>query len=46
MIGYESKIGLGIEGGFKTFTLDLEDVNTLNTNLEYDGLFLNGYFHF
>lgn len=46
MIGYESKIGLGIEGGFKTFTLDLEDVNSLNTNLEYDGLFLNGYFHF
>jgi outer membrane protein len=46
LIGYESKTGLGIEGGFKTFTLDLNDASDLDTNLEYDGLFLNGYFHF
>lgn len=46
MVGYESKVGLGIEGGIKTFTIDLEDANDLNTNLEYDGLYLNGYFHF
>lgn len=46
MIGYESKIGLGIEGGFKTFNLELEDASDLNTNLEYDGLYLNGYFNF
>jgi len=46
LIGYESKSGLGIEGGFKTFTLDLNNVNNLDTSLEYDGLFLNGYFHF
>ncbi len=46
MVGYESKVGLGIEGGIKTFTLELEDANDLNTNLEYDGLYLNGYFHF
>ncbi len=46
LIGYESNMGLGIEGGFKTFTLDLNDVNNLDTSLKYDGLFLNGYFHF
>lgn len=46
LIGYESNLGLGIEGGFKTFTLDLNDANNLDTNLEYDGLFLNGYYHF
>jgi outer membrane protein len=46
LIGYESNLGLGIEGGFKTFNLDLNDANNLDTNLEYDGLFLNGYFHF
>jgi outer membrane protein len=46
MIGYESKMGLGVEGGYKTFTLELDGANNLNTNLEYDGLFLNGYFHF
>lgn len=46
LIGYESKIGLGIEGGIKSFSLDLDDANNLNTSLEYDGLYLNGYFHF
>ncbi len=48
LIGYESNSGLGIEGGFKTFTLDLNDAGSsnLDSNLEYDGLFLNGYFHF
>ncbi len=46
MVGYESKIGLGIEGGIKTFSLELDDAADLNTNLEYDGVYLNGYFHF
>ncbi len=46
MVGYESSMGLGIEGGIKTFTLELNDASNLNTNLDYDGLFLNGYFHF
>ena len=46
MIGYESKIGLGIEGGIKTFSIELDDANDLDTDLEYDGLYLNGYFHF
>lgn len=46
MIGYESKIGLGIEGGIKTFNLELDDANDLDTDLEYDGLYLNGYYHF
>ena len=46
MLGYESKVGLGIEGGIKTFTIELDNANNLNTNLEYDGLYLNGYYHF
>lgn len=46
LLGYESDIGLGIEGGLKTFSLELDDVNELNSNLEYDGAFINGYFHF
>jgi len=46
MLGYESGSGLGIEGGIKKFSLELDDVNNLNTNLEYDGIYLNGYFHF
>ncbi len=46
MVGYESKLGLGIEGGIKSFNLELNDADDLNTNLEYDGLYLNGYLHF
>lgn len=45
-LGYESGSGLGIEGGLKTFSLELDDVNNLNSNLKYDGIFVNGYFHF
>ena len=46
MIGYESSLGLGIEGGIKSFSLELDDAGDLNTDLEYDGLYLNGYYHF
>lgn len=46
MLGYESGTGLGIEGGLKSFSVELNDSDSLNTNLEYDGLFLNGYFNF
>ncbi len=46
MMGYETTDGLGISGGFKSFSLELDDVNTLDTDLEYDGLFLNGYINF
>jgi len=46
MLGYESDSGLGIEGGIKKFSLELNDVTDVNTNLEYDGIYLNGYYHF
>ncbi len=46
MMGYEARNGLGITGGFKSFSLELDDVNNLNTDLEYDAIFLNGYINF
>lgn len=46
MLGYESGDGLGVEGGFKYFSLDLNDVDQPDTELEYDGIYLNGYFNF
>jgi len=46
MLGYESGSGLGIEGGIKKFSLELDDINNLNADLEYDGIYLNGYLHF
>lgn len=45
-LGYESSTGLGIEGGFKSFSLQLNDTDNINTDLDYDGLFLNGYYNF
>ena len=46
MLGYQSASGLGFEGGIKKFSLELNDANNLNTNLEYDGIYLNGYIQF
>jgi outer membrane protein len=46
LMGYESGTGLGIEGGYKYFSLDLDNVDASDTDLEYDGIFLNGYVNF
>ena len=46
MLGYDSGSGLGVEGGYKSFSLNLDNVDSLDSNLEYDGLYLNGYFNF
>ncbi len=46
MMGYKSGNGLGIEGGYRYFSLDLDNVNAPDTDLEYDAIYLNGYFNF
>lgn len=46
MLGYDSGNGLGLEGGIKYFSLELDDVNNLDTNLKYDGIYFNGYYNF
>ena len=45
-LGYESGSGLGIEGGLKTFSIELDDADDLDTDIEYDGAYVNGYFRF
>lgn len=45
-LGYQSSSGLGIEGGLKTFSIELDDADDLDTDIEYDGAFVNGYFRF
>ena len=45
-MGYDSGNGLGIEGGIKSYSLELNDPDDAGTDLEYDGLFLNGYYNF
>lgn len=46
MVGYETSAGFGVEGGYKKFSLGLDDASNLNTTIEYDGLYINGYIHF
>jgi len=46
MLGFENGTGLGIAGGIKTFSLELDNSNDSNTDLGYDGLFVNGYLNF
>ena len=46
LLGYDSGNGLGVEGGFKYFSLELDNLDNINNELEYDGVFLNGYFNF
>ncbi len=46
IIGYESEIGLGIEGGIRTFNMELEDEDNFNTDMKFDGVFVNATFHF
>ncbi|MFT5225741.1 MAG: outer membrane protein [Polaribacter sp.] len=46
LVGYESNTGLGIEGGVKAFSLDLNNAGNIDTNVEYNGLYLNGFFYF
>jgi outer membrane protein len=45
-LGYESGTGLGIEGGIKYFSLELNGEENLDSAFEYDALFLNGYINF
>ncbi len=45
-LGYESSYGLGFEGGIKTFSLELGDTSSPDTDYRYDGVFLNGYYNF
>ena len=46
MLGYQSDNGLGIEGGIKYFSLELNDAGNYDTEFEYDALYLNGYINF
>ncbi len=46
VLGYESSFGLGIEGGIRTFNLELDDEDDFKTDLEFDGAFVNLTYHF
>lgn len=45
-LGYETSIGLGVEGGIRTFSLELDDEDDFTSDLEFDGVFVNATYHF
>ena len=45
-LGYESDNGLGVEGGYKYYSLDLDNGENGSTEFEYDSIFLRGYYDF
>ncbi len=44
-IGYESDFGLGASVGYRVFSLEVED-DTFNSDLEFDGAYINVFYHF
>lgn len=45
-VQYEFPFGLGLRGGYRTFTLDLDDVDDIDSNLTLDGYYAALTFHF
>jgi outer membrane protein len=45
-IGYESPIGLGVEGGYRIMSLKIGDVSDIDTDFQFDGAYLGLFYHF
>lgn len=45
-LGYESGFGLGIEAGFRSMDLELDDIDDVKAELTVDGAFAGLFFHF
>ena len=45
-LGYLSDVGLGSEGGIRTFSLELDDADGLDSGIEYDGVYAQAYLRF
>jgi outer membrane protein len=46
MINYEATFGLGVAVGYRTFGLELDDIDDLNTELTFDGYYAAVTYHF
>ena len=44
--GYLPDVGLGIDGGIRTFSLELDDADGLDSDIEYDGVYAQTYLRF
>ena len=44
-LGYEHTLGAGIEVGFRSLDLDLEDIDDVEVDLTIDGVFIGVFYH-
>ena len=43
---YQSKLGLGIDLGYRIMDVDLKNINSFKSDLQVDGFYLGGHFEF
>lgn len=45
-IGYETSIGFGVEAGLRSITLEIDDEDDVEADMDFSGLYLAAHYHF
>ncbi|MDX1693681.1 MAG: TIGR04219 family outer membrane beta-barrel protein [Ketobacteraceae bacterium] len=45
-IGYETSLGFGVEAGLRTITLEIDDEDNLEADMDFSGMYLSAFYHF
>lgn len=45
-VGYETAIGFGVEAGLRSITLEIDDEEDVEADMDFSGLFLAAHYHF
>ena len=45
-IGYETSLGFGVEAGLRSITLEIDDEEDVEADLEFSGMYLAAHYHF
>ena len=45
-LGYENDFGFGVEAGYRSFTLNWDDIDNSDGDLNFDGYYAQVYYHF
>lgn len=45
-IGYETSLGFGVEAGLRSITLEIDDEDDVEADMEFSGMYLAAHYHF
>lgn len=45
-VGYETSIGFGVEAGLRSITLEIDDEEDVEADMEFSGMYLAAHYHF